>query len=463
MLRKVWSYSLVALCLFSSPAMAQSQSGAIPRRLTLKQAEDLLIQRNLSVIAARYQIDATRAARLIASYKPNPVLTVGAQQFPFYSPLAGSFTRFFSTNSDAGAQPTYTFHVDKTIERGSKRELRIAQADFQVKASEALALDAIRTQLFQLRQAFTAALLAQQNLQLVEAINHQYEQTERLTEAKVENGDIAGAELYRVQAGKLQYQQAVIQARVSYEMATRDILNLLGAKAEDVSASAIAEASSVTSGPAVQGDQQTQIDGALATAPLEISGTFDDRPIVQTLGELRQIALTERPDVIVARNNLEAATRGVQLARAQRSRDVILGFEYQRVGDDHAAGLTLQIPLFVYNNQQAAITQADAQRMSAEALLRQAELQATTDVEKAYQAYQSARRVLDLYNKQNLKPVEKLKTISDYSFKEGASSLLEFLDAQRTYNQALTAYNQARSDYQMSLWQLEQAVGRPLR
>jgi len=42
-------------------------------------------------------------------------------------------------------------------------------------------------------------------------------------------------------------------------------------------------------------------------------------------------------------------------------------------------------------------------------------------------------------------------------------SLFELLDAQRTYNQALTAYNQARSDYQMSLWQLEQAVGRPLR
>jgi cobalt-zinc-cadmium efflux system outer membrane protein len=125
--------------------------------------------------------------------------------------------------------------------------------------------------------------------------------------------------------------------------------------------------------------------------------------------------------------------------------------------------VVVQIPLFVYNNYQAAITQANAQRRAAEALLRQAELQAVTDVEKAYQAYQSSRRLLDLYNSQNLAQVEKLRNISSYSYKEGAVSLFELLDAQRTYNQALTAYNQARTDYQISLWQLEQAIGRTLR
>ena len=167
--------------------------------------------------------------------------------------------------------------------------------------------------------------------------------------------------------------------------------------------------------------------------------------------------------MIAARNTLEAAGRGSLLAQAQRARDVDIAYEYQRVGDDHSAGVVVQIPLLVYNNYQAAITQANAQRRAAESLLRQAELQAVTDVEKAYQAYQSARRVLELYNSQNLTQVERLRNISTYSYKEGAVSLFELLDAQRTCNQALAAYNQARSDYQMSLWQLEQATGRPLR
>jgi outer membrane protein, heavy metal efflux system len=142
---------------------------------------------------------------------------------------------------------------------------------------------------------------------------------------------------------------------------------------------------------------------------------------------------------------------------------VTVSYEYQRVGNDQAAGVAVQIPLFAYNNQRAGITRAEAEVKAAEALVKQSELQALTDVEKAYQAHLTARSKLALYNSQNLAQVEKLRQIATYSYREGASSLIELLDAQRYYNQALTAYNQARADYQLSLWQLEQAVGRSLR
>ena len=184
---------------------------------------------------------------------------------------------------------------------------------------------------------------------------------------------------------------------------------------------------------------------------------------MNTLAELRTLALAERPDVKAAHHTLEAAESALRLSQAQRTRDLDIAFEYQRVGNDHAAGVVVQIPLFVYNNQRAGITQAEMQVKAAEALAKQVELQAMTDVEKAYQAYLTARRTLELYNSQNLTQVEKLRNIAAYSYKEGGASLLELLDAQRSYNQAITAYNQARADYQSSLWQLEQAVGHPLR
>src|SRR5437016_2971529 len=135
-------------------AEAQPPANPLPRRLSLAQAENLLIERNLTVLAAKYQIESNRAARLIASYKPNPTLTVGAEQIPFYSPLRGSYPRFFQTNPDAGANPVYTLRIDKIWERGGKRELRTTMADEQLKASEAQMLDAMRTQIFQLRRAF---------------------------------------------------------------------------------------------------------------------------------------------------------------------------------------------------------------------------------------------------------------------------------------------------------------------
>ena len=122
----------------------------------------------------------------------------------------------------------------------------------------------------------------------------------------------------------------------------------------------------------------------------------------------------------------------------------------------------VQFPLFLSNNQRALYTQTDALKRSAEAQLKQAELQAITDLEKAYLSYTSTRKVLDLYTAENLGQLERLRTVATVSYKEGASSLFELLDAQRAYSTAMTAYNQARSDYQMSLWELEQAIGQPL-
>src|SRR5262245_8923073 len=92
-------------------ARAQAAPNAIPRQLTLTQAETLLVQRNFAVLSARYQVEASRAARLIASYKPNPGVTLGMEQIPIYSPIKGSYPRFWTTNPDAGANPVYTFRL----------------------------------------------------------------------------------------------------------------------------------------------------------------------------------------------------------------------------------------------------------------------------------------------------------------------------------------------------------------
>jgi outer membrane protein, heavy metal efflux system len=449
MTKSVYFSIFIALSsLEPTDAPAQVPANAIPRQLTLAQAETLLFQRNFAVLAARYQVEANRAARLIASYKPNPAVTLGMEQVPIYSPIKGSYPRFLKTNPDAGANPVWTLRLDQAYERGGKRELRTAVADSDLKASEALLLNAIRTQVFQLRTAFAAAALARDNLALAETAEQQYAQTEALTQVKVSQGDVAGVETYRVSAGRLQYQQAVLQARTSYNAAIRDVMNLLGANDQDVTPMQVAS---------------TQLPDSLRSEPLELVAALDDRPVFQTVAELRAMAVANRPDVIAARNQLVSATSGTRLAAAQHIRDVDAGYEYQRVGSDYAVGMVVQFPLFVHNNQTALLTQAQALENAAEAQLKQAEFQAVTDVEKAFQSYVSARKVLDLYSTATLSQIEKLQSIAALSYRDGASSLFELLDAQRAHNTAMTAYNQARFDYQMAIWQLEQATGSPLQ
>jgi len=432
----------------------QTAAVTTPRQLSLAQGEELLVQRNQLIAASRYQVEVSEALRRIAGYKPNPVLHLGAEQVPIQSPVAGSVPRFFTTNSDAGANPVYTAQVTKIFERGGKRELRVGQADATVEASRAQALDAFRTQLFQLRQFFTNAILARENLKLAESIDQQYGETERLTVVRVAAGDLAGVEVSRVRAARVVYRQAVLDAQSSYQQATRDILNVL-----DIHPGSEVPVAPTSNSPT----QAPALPAGLQNAVLVVEGELSDAPLGLSLQELRTRAMRDRPDAMAARNALRAAEIGTDLAEAQRKRDLAVGVEYQRVGSDHSLGITTDVPLFAYNNQKAAIAQSVAQRHVAEAQVRQIETQVLTDVDKAYVAWQTARQAMDIYGREGVQEATRVRDVISYSYRRGEASLFELLDAQRTASQAALAANQARGAYQLALWQLEQAIGGSLR
>ncbi len=434
----------------------------VPADLNLPQAEKLLWDRNLSIITNRYQLDANEAARRIAGFKPNPYLQLGMEQVVVYSPLAGSYPRFVETNSNAGANPVYTALFNKTFERGGKREFRVEQADRNIAAARAQILDTYRTQVFLLREAFASAFLARDNLSTAREMDANYQRVQDLTETRVKLGALAQVDLFRVRSGHLQYSQAIVDAQNAYEQAAQDILNLLNARPPD----APSTTSQIVYGP--PGEKTTAVLAPASVSVLRagptinVLGSFTDVSVPQTLEQIRDIALKQRPDVQQARENLLAAEAATKIAQAQRKRDISVGVEYQHVGDDSSVGIVAQVPLFLYNNQTAGIAQALAQRSAAEVQLRQAEIQAVTDVQKAYQSYLSARQSLDLFTNQNLTQVAQLRDVAEFSFGHGATSLFELLDVERTVLQSQTSYNQARQNYQVAIWQLEEAAGQPL-
>jgi cobalt-zinc-cadmium efflux system outer membrane protein len=100
--------------------------------------------------------------------------------------------------------------------------------------------------------------------------------------------------------------------------------------------------------------------------------------------------------------------------------------------------------------------------MQADARLRQSRAQVLTDVEKAFVAYRIGRDRLGLFNGQVLRNASEVRNIEQVAYREGATGLLSFLDAQRVYNQTLVGFNQARYDFALSIYQLESAVGSAL-
>jgi cobalt-zinc-cadmium efflux system outer membrane protein len=417
----------------------------VPRQLTLEAAEQLLVQYNLTVMTARFGIDNARAQRLIASVRPNPTLTLGAEAFDLGSP-----GRHLFSNSDSAANRLYTVRLDQVFERGNKRALRTAAAEFQVQAAEAQVLDTLRMQLLQLRQAFSTAMLARVNVRVAQENIDLTNDTERLIKTRVTAGDAPEWDLIKFQANKVPFQRDLVAARLAYQQAVRDVLTSLGSAAPTTG-------SPTTAGPA-------KMATSLVDAPLEIIGDLrvDPLPVSFSIEELRQAALEYRPDVLAAQRTVEAARRTLDLAYAQRHRDVDVAVEYQRNGGDNTVGATVSFPLFLSHKFEGQITQGLAQVQQAQVAFDQAKLQAITEVEKAYQAYQASQQVRQVYTAEALAKAEASFRIAGVSYRQGATSLLELQDAQRTLNQTRVAANQASFDYRMSLYQLEQATGTSL-
>jgi outer membrane protein, heavy metal efflux system len=417
----------------SSRVSTTSAQVNVPRQLTLEAAEQLLVQQNLAVASARYGVDNARAQRLVAAVRPNPTLTLGAEGFDLQAPGRNLFS-----NSNSAANRLYTFRLDQVFERGNKRALRTEAAEFQIQAAEAQVLDAIRTQLLQLRQAFYTAVLARANVRVAQENLALTNETERLIKTRVSAGDAPEWDLIKFQANKVQFQRDLATARLAYQQAVRDVLTAMG-----VSLSSLGSATTASE------------------APIEVLGELQAEPwtLALSVEALRQTAIETRPDVLAAQRAVDAAQRNVDLARAQRHRDIDVALEYQRIGGDNTVGATVSFPLFLSHKYEGQIAQGLAQRQQAQVAFEQARLQAIADVEKAYQAYQASRQVLQVYTTAALAKAEESFRIAGVSYRRGATSLLELQDAQRTLNQTRVAANQAAFDHRMSLFQLEQALG----
>jgi outer membrane protein, heavy metal efflux system len=312
------------------------QSSASPHSLTLQTATNLLITNNLAVVAARYNVDILRAQRIAAGLRPHPSLTFSATQFTI--PRVFKYpSELFKTNQENGAANTsYTIEVDELIERGDKRQLRISQADLSTQAAEAQVKDALRQQIFQLRQAFFSAVLARENLRVLRENLDHFDRTENILIVQVKEGYTAGVDLKRVQLQRLQFQNDVSNAQQIYQQSLREVFNLIGAGDMPSFANSTQVIQTGRTPSAMPG-----LDASLEV----IDGNLDIIPTLLWIDDLRRMALENRPDVKAAELSFKAAEQGVALAEAQRARDITVGGQYSRNGSDDTVGMVVGVPI----------------------------------------------------------------------------------------------------------------------
>lgn len=212
-----------------------------------------------------------------------------------------------------------------------------------------------------------------------------------------------------------------------------------------------------------------------------LTGTFSTDTLFQPNAELRMkprhfvlsdlvaVASEGRTDLVVALKNKEVATKALKVARQERNTDVDLSIAVSRnarVHNEEAPappfiGVTagIAIPLKFSNFNKGAIRAARYRERQAEAQYQQALLQVQTEVVQAYRNYQSFAEQVGHYENGLLRQAREVMDGKIYSYNRGEVSLLEVLDAQRTYDDVQARYIEMLFNNSSALVELERSAG----
>ena len=389
-------------------------------RISLDEAIQKALQNNHTLKAARTTIQQNEAQEITANLRPNPVLTLDAQFLPIFRPSEFS-ADYINTTAQFDAGLSYLF------ERGKKRQHRLQAAEDATAETKATVTDNERTLTFNVASQFLTTQLAESTLDLALQDMKSFQNTVDISESRYKAGDISEVDYLKIKLQLLQFQSDVAMAQLAKTQALVGLRQLLGYQ----------------------------------TVPedFDVTGDFDYKGVTMKLEDLQAQALNNRPDYRAAVLGVAAAKSQYELAKANGKVDVTGTANYDHVSDTSAASFfgSLQIPIF--NRNQGEIARTNYAINQAQELQLAASDQVLSDVLNAYEGVRENDQIIAMYRGGYLDASQKTRDITEYSYKRGAASLLDFLDAERSYRATQLAYRQSLAAYLTAVEQLREAVG----
>lgn len=408
------SVATTTLFLSLSVGMGPAVAQAPLTRLSLEEALGLALQHNPTLRAQQAALESAKAGQITAGLRPNPTMNFLGEQF----------------GGGSASQTQYTVSVGQTVELGGKRQRRIDSAQAATQVASYQLDDARRQTILLVKTSFASALIAREQLALAEQNLKTLDDTERLQRLRVEKGDLSELELLRIQVQRFTFERDAADARQALDAAKIALR------------AAVGEASIA---------EQFEIAGELG---------FDEVPLDRR--SLLQLAIANRPDLRAAVADLERARADHRLARANAWWDITPQLEYQRIGPDNTFGFGFSIPIRIFDRNQGEIarTRAEIARVDAVRQATALGVLAAVETDLATAATQRDRVITlrDMY----LPKATRARDTVEYAYRRGGASLLDFLDAQRSYRETALAHMQALGAYLTAIYQLEADVGQPI-
>jgi cobalt-zinc-cadmium efflux system outer membrane protein len=399
------------------------------RDLTLADAERLLAERGRELIAARRAVESAAAMRDIAAVRPNPTLSLNTSSISSSPGIGGGPLNQKRVDT--------VLRIDQPFERGGKRELRMDAAEGLERAARSDSLEVLRTQLAQLRGAYYDLKQAEEKVEILGETAQLFARTLSAAQLRLKAGDLAAADVSKVQVDHERAQNDVRAAQAELARARISLGYLIG---EDADAAALR---AVDPWPAGERPDAAAVERSIA-------------------------AYAEaRPDVIAAKARVAAAEKLRDLARSQQTRDVIVGAQYERfpgtVPSD-SIGFGISLPLFTGNDFSADIRRAEVDRYAALDALARARALAGNDIRRAASDLLAAAERRERYDASLIEAAQRTAQAVEFAFQRGATSVLEVLDARRTLRAVRLEALAARTDHAKAFaaWRASQASAEAL-
>jgi len=382
----------------TSYAQYQNLPPADTLRLEFMQAEKIFLDSNLQLLAEHYNIQSSQALVEQAKKWDNPVLNTDQNVY--------SSGHFFQHGKDANGNPQGEIYgqVQQLIKTAGKRGKQVDLARTNVNLAEWQFKSVLRNLRATLYKDFYTIAQLEGNAQLYRENMQQLNRLMNAQEQELQAGNIAKKEYLRVQALIVSLQQDITDNAKDINDAQSELKTLL------------------------------QVTGNKYVHPVVADSESADMPVISVIA-LTDTAKHYNTDYQQQVYQLQYNQQNYRLQRALAAPDVTVGPEFDQNANytPNYVGLTISLPLPLWDRNQGNIKSTKFQVKQEETLLQQADQKLQNDVMNAYQKLLYTIQLSSKGNTRFYKEYYQLQKNIVESYNNRQISMIEFLDYYKDY------------------------------
>jgi len=404
-------------------AAGGNPAAADERNFRLEQATAYSLHHNGDLKALREERRVREAGRIRAGLYPNPVLGLDGAS----GNLSGSP---YENRVSVG--------ISQELLTMGKRGKRLQVAEKDLEGFDRQIANAGRLLTEEVKTAFYKLCLAEKRLELSERSIALNKQLLAITKQRLEADDIPELDMNLAKVEAARSEGKKVEAEGEFYLAKAKLLSLMGFPPDE--------------------------KASFSHSPLP-------KPFTKTPGQLKGLALANRPDVRALESEKEKSDAAVSLAQAEAIPNVTAGLGVQREhkslevagndvkGLDNLIGLKISIPLPLFDRNQAGVLEAQARKGSAENRLLFARQVVEREVEAAYARLMTAEKSLLIYARDIVPQLEENLKLVQEAYSLGEVGILPVIEEQKKFFEVNDGYLAALYNRQSSLVRLEAVVG----